>query len=73
MPVLGDADPRSLAPELLLVALVRGQVWSLTQFNSIGFLPSRIVTKKCVFNKHTIRVCFSFLIFCAAQVEFEGT
>ena len=34
MPVLGNADPRSLAPELLLVALVRG---SGLVINSIVF------------------------------------
>ena len=30
------------------------QVWSLTQFYSVDFSQSR---KKCVFNKHTIKVC----------------
>ena len=33
------------------------QVWSLTQFYSVDFSKSRIVVKKCVFNKRTIKVC----------------
>ena len=37
----------------------RVQVWSLTQFYSVDFSKSRIVVKKCVFNKHTIKVCVS--------------
>ena len=45
MPVLGDADPRSLAPELLLVALVRGQVWSLTQLFLFAFAGPFELTK----------------------------
>ena len=35
------------------------QVWSLTQFYSVDFSNSRIGVKKCVFNKHTIKVCIS--------------
>ena len=35
------------------------QVWSLTQFYSIDFSKSWIDVKKCVFNKRTIKVCFS--------------
>ena len=37
----------------------RDQVWSLTQFYSVDFSQSRISVKKCVFNKHTIKVCIS--------------
>ena len=35
------------------------QVWSLTQFYSVDFSKSRNDVKKCVFNKHTIKVCVS--------------
>ena len=35
------------------------QVWSLTQFYSVDFSKSRIGVKKCIFNKHTIKVCVS--------------
>ena len=35
------------------------QVWSLTQLYSVDFSRSRIGVKKCVFNKHTIKVCAS--------------
>ena len=35
------------------------QVWSLTQFYSVDLSNSRINVKKCVFNKHTIKVCIS--------------
>ena len=35
------------------------QVWSLTQFYSVDFSQSRMGVKKCVFNKHTIRVSVS--------------
>ena len=35
------------------------QVWSLTQFYSVVFSKSRNNAKKCVFNKRTIKVCFS--------------
>ena len=35
------------------------QVWSLTQLYSVDFSKSRIGVKKCVFNKRTIKVCFS--------------
>ena len=35
------------------------QVWSQTQFYSVDFSKSRIGVKKCVFNKHTIKVCVS--------------
>ena len=35
------------------------QVWSLTQFYSVDFSKSRMVVKKCVFNKRTIKVCVS--------------
>ena len=37
--------------------LVVVKVWSLTQFYSVDFSPSRISVKKCVFNKHTIKIC----------------
>ena len=33
--------------------------WSLTQFYSVDFSQSRIGVIKCVFNKHTIKVCAS--------------
>ena len=39
--------------------LAAAQVWSLTQFNSVDFSPSKIGVKKCVFNKRTIKVCVS--------------
>ena len=32
------------------------QVWSLTQFYSVDFSQSRIVIKKCVFNRRTNKV-----------------
>ena len=32
---------------------------SPTQFYSVDFSKSRIVGKKCVFNKHTIQACVS--------------
>ena len=35
------------------------QVWTLTQLYSVEFSRSRIDVKKCVFNKHTIKVCVS--------------
>ena len=35
------------------------QVCSLTQFYSVGFSKSRINVKKCVFSKHTTKVCVS--------------
>ena len=35
------------------------QVWSLTQFYSVDFSQSRTDVQKCVFNKHTIKVCVS--------------
>ena len=35
------------------------QVWSLTQFYSVDIPQARIVGKKCVFNKRTIKVCVS--------------
>ena len=35
------------------------QVWSLTQFYSVDHSKSRIDVKKCVFYKHTIKVCVS--------------
>ena len=37
----------------------RRQVWSLTQFYSVGFSQLRISVKKCVYNKRTIKVCIS--------------
>ena len=40
-----------------LMQMVLDQVWSLTQFYSVDFSPSRFCVKKCVFNKHTIKVC----------------
>ena len=36
------------------------QVWPLTQFYSVDFSISRIVVKKCVFKKRTIKVCASW-------------
>ena len=38
---------------------ISNQVWSLTQFYSVDFSKSRIDVQKCVFNKHTIKVCAS--------------
>ena len=35
------------------------QVWSLTEFYYVDFSQSRIGVNKCVFYKHTIRVCVS--------------
>ena len=35
------------------------QVWSQTQFYSVDFSKSWIGVKKCVFHKHTIKVCVS--------------
>ena len=35
------------------------QVWSLTHIYSVDFSQSRIGSKKCVFNKRTIKVCVS--------------
>ena len=36
----------------------KGQVWSLTQLHSVWLLTIKdLVWKKCVFNKHTIKVC----------------
>ena len=51
---------RAFAPPGMVAAAVaagKGQVWSITQFYSIDFSQSRIIIKKCVFNKHTIKVC----------------
>ena len=33
------------------------QVWSLTQFYSVDFSPSRISVNKCGFNRRRIKVC----------------
>ena len=35
------------------------KVWSLAQLYSIDFSQSRISFKKCVFHKHTFKVCIS--------------
>ena len=40
------------------------QVWSLTQFYSVGFSQSRIDVKKCVFYKRTIKVCVRCCLRC---------
>ena len=42
-----------------LVVAVENQVWSLTQFYSVGFSQSRIGVNKCVLYKRTIKVCVS--------------
>ena len=34
-------------------------LWQQTQSSSVDFSQSRIGVKKCVFNKHTIKVCVS--------------
>ena len=51
------------APHHLLfmsTALYRNQVrLLLTQFYSVDFSKSRIIDKKCIFNKRTIKVCVS--------------
>ena len=47
--------------DALLSLAVEDQVWSLTQIYSVDFSKSRIRVKKCIFNKHTIKVrvsCF---------------
>ena len=46
-----DAAVEGLADEL--------QVWSLTQFYFVDFSKLRIGGQKCVFYKHTIKVCVS--------------
>ena len=51
----GD-EPHSL--DLVTFAHL-AQVRTLTQFYSVDFSQSRIGVKKCVFNKHTIKVCVS--------------
>ena len=37
----------------------KSQVWSLTQFYSVDFSKLMIFVKKCIFNKHTVKVCVS--------------
>ena len=37
------------------------QIWSLTQFYSVGFSKSRIGVNECVFNERTIKGCISCL------------
>ena len=43
---------------------VDNQVWSLKQFYSVDFSQSRIDVNKCVFYKHTIKVCVSCSLQC---------
>ena len=40
-----------------LMQMVLDQVWSLTQFYSVDFSQLRTGVEKCVFNKHTLKVC----------------
>ena len=59
-PLLGGGGTIGVDVADVEVALQGGvQVWSLIKFNSVDFSQSRIGVKKCVFNKHTIKVCVS--------------
>ena len=49
---LGTASPVLVAGVVV--------VWSQSQFYSVDFSQSRIIVKKCVFNKRTIKVCVSW-------------
>ena len=45
-------NPRSNAAFASRCSTGRIHVWSLTQFSSVDFSKSRIVVKKCIFNKN---------------------
>ena len=55
--IVGGSGAPPPAPVEPAVAQGQPQVWSLTQFYSVDISKSMIDVKKCVFNKHTIKVC----------------
>ena len=55
-------SPRQTAVPGVFNVTDADQVWSLTPFYSVYFSQSRIGVKKCVFNKHTIKVSRQLLL-----------
>ena len=45
--------------ELGFAGREHAQIWSLTQFYSVGFSQSMTGVKRCIHNKRTIKVCVS--------------